>query len=177
MRYVYCAMWLLVLCAPCAMAKKEKGVTTLKDVQPAGTTDKKNKNQQFDFSFDASGMSYVCRTSHDTKLKATDFVVGTNLTYEMDEHKGKLKSAAGKQVKCTVVRVEKLPATSPAPTVMNQQELSTSVVMRSLYFCLPGESQNSRKVFVSGKETRVAAGKPATIAIKVMTGIRSLVPS
>ena len=119
MRYVYCAVLLLVLCAPYAMAKKEKGSTTLKDVQPAGTTDKKNKNQQFDFSFDASGMSYVCRTSHDTKLKATDFVVGTDLTYEIDEHKGKLKNASGKQVKCTVVRVEKLPATSTAPTARN----------------------------------------------------------
>ena len=119
MRYVYCAVLSLVLCVPFAMAKKEKGTTTLKDVQPAGTTDKKNENQQFDFSFDASGLSYVCRTSHKNKVKATDFVVGTNLTYEMDEHEGKLKSASGKQVKCTVVRVEKLPATSTAPTARN----------------------------------------------------------
>ena len=119
MRYVYCAVLLLVLCVPYAMSKKEKGTTALKDVQPAGTTDRTNKNQQFDFSFDASGMSYVCRTSHDTKLKATDFVVGTNLTYEMDEHKGKLKNATGKQVKCTVVRVEKLPTASTTPTARN----------------------------------------------------------
>src|ERR1700745_1360673 len=119
MRYVYCGVLLLVLCVPYAMAKKEKGTTTLKDVQPAGTTDKKNNNQQFDFSFAASGMSYVGATSHDTKLKATEFVVGTNLTYEMDEHKGKLKNASGEQVKCTVVRVEKLPATSTAPTARN----------------------------------------------------------
>jgi len=119
MSYVYCAALLLVLCVPFAMAKKEKGTTTLKDVQPAGTTDKKNKNQQFDLSFDVSGMSYICRTSHDAKVKATDFVVGTNLTYEMDEHEGKLKNASGKQVKCTVVRVEKLPATSGAPPARN----------------------------------------------------------
>jgi hypothetical protein len=101
------------------MAKKEKGATTLKDVQPAGATDKKNKNQQFDFSFDASGMSYVCRTSHNTKVKATDFVVGTTLVYEMDENKGKLKNASGEDVKCTVVRVEKLTAPSTAPTARN----------------------------------------------------------
>jgi hypothetical protein len=119
MRCVYCAVLLLVLCVPFAMAKKEKGTTTLKDVQPAGTTDKKNKNQQLDFSFDASGMGYVCRTSHKTKVKATDFVVGTNLTYELDEHEGKLKNATGKQVKCTVVRVEKLPATPTAPAARN----------------------------------------------------------
>lgn len=118
MRCLYCAV-LLFLCVPFAMAKKEKGATTLKDVQPAGTTDKKNKNQQFDFSFDASGMSYVCRTSHKTDVKATDFVVGTTLTYEMNEHKGKLKNASGEDVKCTVVRVEKLPATSTAPTARN----------------------------------------------------------
>jgi hypothetical protein len=119
MRCVYCALLLLVVCVPFAMAKKDRGSATLKDVQPAGTTDKKNKNQQFDFSFDTSGMSYVCRTSHKTKMKATDFVVGVSLTYELDEHKGKLKNAAGKQVKCTVVRVEKLPATSTAPAVRN----------------------------------------------------------
>jgi hypothetical protein len=119
MRCVYCALLLLVVCVPFAMAKKEKGSATLKDVQPAGTTDKKNKNQQFDFFFDASAMSYVCRTSHKTEVKATDFVVGTNLTYELDEHKGKLKNASGKQVKCTVVRVEKLPATSTAPPTRN----------------------------------------------------------
>jgi hypothetical protein len=119
MRYVYCAVLLVVLYVPFAMAEKEKGITALKDVQPAGTTDEKNKNQQFDFSFDVSGMSYVCRTSHKTKLKATDFVVGTNLTYELDEHEGKLKNASGKQVKCTVVRVEKLPALQQTPAARN----------------------------------------------------------
>jgi FPC/CPF motif-containing protein YcgG len=119
MRYIYCAALLLVLCVPFAMAQKQKGTTTLKDVQPAGTTDKKNQNQQFDFSFDANGMSYVCRTSHKTKVKATDFVVGTNLTYQVDEHKGKLKNASGEEVKCTVVRVEKLPATPTAPAARN----------------------------------------------------------
>jgi hypothetical protein len=119
MRHIYCAVFLFAVCVPFAMAKKDKGTTTLKDVQPAGTTDKQNKNQQFDFSFDASGMSYVCRTSHKTKIKATDFVVGTNLTYELDEHEGKLKNTSGKQVKCTVVRVEKLPAASAAPATRN----------------------------------------------------------
>ena len=89
-------------------AKKDKGSTTLKDLQPAGTTDTKhNKNQQYDFSFDASGNSYTCRTSPKTKLKATDFVVGSDLKYEIEQDKGKLKNTAGKEVKCTVVRVEK----------------------------------------------------------------------
>ncbi len=119
MCYRYCAVLLVVLIVPFAMAEKQKGTTTLTDVQPAGTTDKKNKNQQFDFSFDASGMRYICRTNHDTKIKATDFVVGTNLRYELDEQEGKLKNKSGKQVKCNVVRVEKLPATPPAPAARN----------------------------------------------------------
>ena len=97
MRYGYCAVLVLVLCVPYAMAKKDKGTTTLRDVQPAGTTDKKNKNQQFDFFFDASGMSYVCRTSHDTKLKGTDFVVDTNLRDEMDEHRESSKMPPAKK--------------------------------------------------------------------------------
>ena len=33
------------------------------------------------------------------------------------------------------------------------------------------------KVFVSGKETRVASTKPAEIAINAMTSVQSLVPS
>jgi hypothetical protein len=64
-------------------------------------------------------MSYVCRTSHKNEVKATDFVVGTNLAYELDEHKGKLKNASGEQVKCNVVRVEKLPANSTGPAAKN----------------------------------------------------------
>ena len=40
-------------------------------------------------------------------MKVIDFVVGTDLKYELDGDKGKLKTTAGKEVKCTVVRVEK----------------------------------------------------------------------
>jgi hypothetical protein len=108
MRHVIAVLLCLVVCVPAILAKKDKGNATLKDLQPAGTTDKKNKNQQFDFYFDASEMSYVCRTSHKTEMRATDFVVGAPLTYELNDHKGKLKGGSGKLVKCTVVRVEKL---------------------------------------------------------------------
>src|SRR5215472_16117030 len=96
---------MLTLTANVNAGSKDSGKTTLKDVQPAGTTDEKNKNQQFDFSFSASGKDYTCRTSHNTKLKATDFVVGTDLKYEVDGNKGKLKSSNGKQVECSIVRV------------------------------------------------------------------------
>ena len=95
-------------------AKKDAGATTLKDVQPAGTTDtKEKKNQQYDFSFDASGNHYTCRTSPKTSVKATDFVVGSDVKYELDQDKAKLKSSSGKEAKCTVVCVEKAAASQP----------------------------------------------------------------
>ncbi len=90
-------------------AKKDAGTTILKDVQPAGTADtKEKKKQQYDFVFEASGKHYTCRTGPKTDVKATDFVVGSDVKYEVDGDKGKLKSTSGKQVKCTVVRVEKI---------------------------------------------------------------------
>jgi hypothetical protein len=99
-----------------ASAAKQKGTASLKDLQPAGITDKKNKTQQFDFTFDALGNEYTCRTKD--KLKAVDFPVGNDVTYEIDNDKAKLKNASGKQAKCTIVRVEKMgagPAAAPAP--------------------------------------------------------------
>jgi hypothetical protein len=90
-------------------AKKDAGTTALKDVQPAGTTDTKDKKkQQYDFMFEASGNHYTCRSSPKTSVKAIDFVVGSDVKYELDGDEGKLKTTAGKQVKCTVVRVEKI---------------------------------------------------------------------
>ena len=85
---------------------KQKGTATLKDLQPAGTTDKKNKTQKYDISFDAAGNEYTCRTKD--KIKATDFVVGNEVSFELDKDKVKLKNPSGKEAKCTVVRVEKL---------------------------------------------------------------------
>jgi hypothetical protein len=91
--------------------KKDEGTTTLKDVQPAGTTDTKDKkNQQYDFVFEVSGNHYTCRTSPKTSVKAIDFVVGSDVKYQLDGDKGKLKTTAGKELKCTVVRVEKTSA-------------------------------------------------------------------
>lgn len=105
---------LTTISVPAIAAKKVTGTTTLKDLQPAGTTDTKDKkNQQYDFIFEFSGNSYTCRTSPKKSLKATDFVVGSDVKYEIEEDEGKLKSTAGKQVKCTVVRVEKLSAPRP----------------------------------------------------------------
>jgi len=95
---------------------KIEGTTTLTDFQPTGTIDKKtHKNQQYDLSFAASGKQYTCRTNEKKSLKATDFVVGSDMTYEIGGNKGKLKSATGKQVECTIVRVAELAASASQP--------------------------------------------------------------
>lgn len=105
---------LMMALVTASAAKKATGATNLKDLQPAGTTDTKDKkNQQYDFVFEVSGNRYTCRTSPKTSLKATDFVVGSDVKYEMNEDKAKLKTGAGKEAKCTVVRVEK--ASTPQP--------------------------------------------------------------
>lgn len=96
----------LVFTVSAVAGSKDSGKTTLKDFQPAGTTDKKHKNQQYDLSFvTQSGKDYTCRTPEKTKMKATDFVVGSDLSYEVNGNKGKVKTSSGKQVSCAVVRV------------------------------------------------------------------------
>lgn len=94
---------------PASAAKKDAGTTILKDVQPAGTTDTKDKKkQQYDFIFEASGNHYTCRTGPKTSVKAVEFVVGSDVKYEVDGDRSKLKTTEGKKVECTVVRVEKI---------------------------------------------------------------------
>jgi len=96
----------IFLCVVVVAADKEAGNTTLKDVQPAGTTDKKHKKQQYDLTFVTSKHEYTCRTNENEKVKATNFVVGTGITYKIDGNKGQVKSTqSGKNVKCTLVRV------------------------------------------------------------------------
>jgi hypothetical protein len=100
-------MLLTLTMAMTAMGAKIAGTTTLKDLQPTGSTDKKtHKHQQFDLFFDAQNMRYTCRTSYNKSTNATDFVVGGELRYEVSGDKGKLKNANGKQVECKIVRVE-----------------------------------------------------------------------
>jgi hypothetical protein len=102
---------MMAMAITAAAGSKIEGTTTLKDFQPAGTTDKNHKNQQYDLSFVASGKQYTCRSNEKKSLKASDFVVGSGLTYEIGGNKGKVKSASGKHVECTIVRVADLSAT------------------------------------------------------------------
>ena len=104
---------LVIVCTvPATAGNKQKGTTSLKDFEPAGTTDKKHKHQQFDFTFVVEGTQYTCRSPEGTKLKATEFPVGSDITYEIDKDKGMVKNTSGKEVKCTVMRVENLSDTS-----------------------------------------------------------------
>lgn len=96
----------IFLCATAVAADKEDGNSTLKDVQPAGITDKKHKKQQYDLTFVTTKHEYTCRTNENEKVEATNFVVGTRITYKIDGNKGQVKSTqSGKNVKCTLVRV------------------------------------------------------------------------
>jgi hypothetical protein len=107
------ALLMMSIAITAAAGSKIEGTTTLKDFQPTGTPDKNHKNQQYDFSFAASGKQYTCRTNEKNSLKATDFVVGSDVKYEISGNKGKLKSTSGKQVECTIVRVAELQASQP----------------------------------------------------------------
>jgi hypothetical protein len=109
MRRLILVILLTMVALSAIAATKDTGTTVLKDVQPAGTTDKKHKHQ-YDLSFaSASGKDYTCRTAEKTSVKATDLVVGSSATYEVNGNKGKVKTAAGKKLSCTIVRVTNVP--------------------------------------------------------------------
>jgi hypothetical protein len=117
MRKLLIASLLVLATLPVGAAPKDKGKTTLKDIQPAGTTDKKHKHLQYDLSFSttATGKDYTCRTKENEKPKATDMVVGSGLSYEVSGNKGKVKFDNGKDLDCTIVRVANSPAATPPP--------------------------------------------------------------
>jgi hypothetical protein len=58
--------------------------------------------------------SYVCRTDPKKSMKATDFVVGTEMKYQLDNNKAKIKDLQGKQVESKIVRVEAVPSPTAA---------------------------------------------------------------
>jgi hypothetical protein len=104
------AMLVAAMAVP-AMAAKLNGTTTLKDVQTTGTVDKDHKHQQYKLVFAGKDNNYTCQTDPNNSMNATDFVVGSEMKYEVDGKNGKLTNKDGKSVKCKIVRVEMLPAT------------------------------------------------------------------
>ena len=106
---------LLMLSGLALAAKKESGSTTLTNVQPAGTTDKKHKKQQYDLTFTSPTNDYTCRTNENEKINATDWVVGSTINYKINGNKGEIKNTqSNKNAKCLVVRVAA--AGTAAPT-------------------------------------------------------------
>ena len=92
MRKLIIASLLIIVTLPVAAGTKDKGKTTLRDVQPAGTTDKKHKHLQYDLSLSTTtGKDYTCRTKENEKPKATEMVVGSDISYEISGNKGKIK--------------------------------------------------------------------------------------
>jgi hypothetical protein len=89
-----------------SLAAKFKGTATLKDTQTSGVKDKEHKHQAYDLFFDAEGKNYTCRTDSNKSMNATDFVVGTQMRYEIDGDKAKIWSSENKKVECKIVRVE-----------------------------------------------------------------------
>ncbi len=113
MRKLTIVSLLILVTLTVAAAPKDKGKTTLTDVQPAGTTEKNHKHLQYDLSFSTpSGKDYTCRTKENEKPKATEMVVGSDISYEIGGNKGKVKLTNGKDLDCTVVRVANTPAKS-----------------------------------------------------------------
>ena len=105
-KWVATAMMLAMLTGVGLAGNKESGNTTLKNVQPAGTTDKQHKKQQYDLTFATSKNEYTCRTNENQKVNATDWVVGSAVSYKVNGNKGELKNTqSNKDVKCTIVRV------------------------------------------------------------------------
>jgi len=93
-----------------ASAAKLNGSADLKDLQPFGTTDKDHKHQAYDLIFDAEGHNYTCRTNPKKSIDATEFVVGSQINYEIDKNKAKIKTRQNNKLECKIVRVERSPA-------------------------------------------------------------------
>jgi hypothetical protein len=88
-----------------AVAASLTQTATLKDLQTVGSTDKKQKHQQYDLVIDTPSNEYVCRSRLGSTVKPTQFVVGSTIEFKLSGQNGEAKNSAGKQVKCGIVRV------------------------------------------------------------------------
>ncbi|HTV03731.1 MAG TPA: hypothetical protein VME86_00075 [Acidobacteriaceae bacterium] len=114
LKFCVIAAVMVAMAMPAFAAKKIQGTTKLKDSEPVGMPNKKQKQRQaYDLTFDAAGNAYTCRTDASKSMNATDFVVGSMVTYEIDGQKAKIRTAAGKKVQCSIVRVEAVGETEP----------------------------------------------------------------
>ncbi len=98
-----------VFLSTAAMAGRLVQTATLKDLQPVGTTNKIQKHQQYDLVIDTSTNEYVCRSKLGSTVKPIEFVVGTTVEFKLSGQNGEATNAAGKHVKCGIVRVAAVP--------------------------------------------------------------------
>lgn len=112
-RFAY--IGLIALLASSALAEKRVEPGTIQDLQPTNFAVAKKKHQQYDFSINTAAHSYGCRTPEDKKINATDFVVGSSVTFKMSGRNGEVKTNQGKSTKCLITRVADVSA-APGPT-------------------------------------------------------------
>jgi len=106
-RFGYIA--LIALVGTAAFAEKRTEPGTIQDFQPTNFAVAKKEHQQYDFSIVTSGRSYGCRTPENKKINATDFVVGSAVTFISNGRNGEVKTPQGKSAKCLITRVADTP--------------------------------------------------------------------
>jgi hypothetical protein len=111
---VLLALFFLMTVGPVAHASKQTEQATLQDVQPTNYAVEKKKHQQYDFTVFTAGKSYSCRTPDNKTINATDFVVGSTITFISNGKNGEIKTQQGKSAKCLITRVADAPAQAPA---------------------------------------------------------------
>ncbi len=88
-----------------AFAERLTAPGTIQDLQPTNYAVAKKKHQQFDFSITTASHTYGCRTPENKKLDATQFVVGSPVTFTANGRNGEVKTNRGKTAKCLITRV------------------------------------------------------------------------
>ncbi len=86
---------------------------TLKDLQTVGSTSKKQKHQQYDLVIDTAANEYTCRSRLGSKVKPTEFVVGSTIQFAINGQNGVAVNAAKKKIRCGIVRVAGAPSVQP----------------------------------------------------------------
>ncbi len=105
---------LIAILGTSAFAEKRTEPGTIQDLQPTNYAVAKKQHQQFDFSITTASHSYGCRTPENKKLDATQFVVGSSVTFIANGRNGEVKTAQGKSAKCLITRVaDNTPAAAP----------------------------------------------------------------
>jgi hypothetical protein len=102
-------MALIMLIGSAAFAEKRTEPGTIQDLQPTNFAVAKKQHQQYDFSILSAGRSYGCRTPENKKINATDFVVGSSITFISNGKNGEVKTPQGKSANCMITRVADTP--------------------------------------------------------------------